>query len=604
MASKQAVAVSKTESSQRFGSQVQNRVSSYEQHSSHEESTQLSGVRRISSYESNGSTAYTNGSTAYTNGYSTAHTNGLSLALKNGSSTSVVNETSLLITSNVTIEEEKVLFGKLNDRLAKYVEIVRSLGLSREDIDLLISQQRTTETTMKERLESLYVSRINDSNHQNEQLRVENARLTAELNKARSDYEKQCALVAKLELDFRRTDEERRKGLVQIEELTTKIRSTELRIKEFERTIVDVKSTSTGFQKTVDDIRIQYEQEAKKTAQWESKYWALQKEFDLAQASHSTMMESYRRDHIVEIDKIQGEYDAQLVAELQALRADFERRLEANNLEISRLYQIDLSSFNIDFKSHVADVARARKEVIQYREKVHELEAMLASQEEVISGLRRQVVELESLTHIAEDEGVWKRSVATLVDELNEKRLQYSRLLSVHTQLITELNAYHILLTGEEIRLKISRVDYDEHTGRSFVSKGHSDVDVVIDEINMTGNYIHLTNKGTKAFHMDSWMLQATAGNETRRFKFLPNQVIAAGASMTIWSPNRGGTHNPPDSYIMQKVVWPSGDKIRAELLDQNERKKAWLTAYYEVDSPTEYKSFEDSVVLQKTRIY
>jgi hypothetical protein len=55
---------------------------------------------------------------------------------------------------------------------------------------------------------------------------------------ARSDYEKQRALVAKLELDFRRTDEERRKGLIQIEELTTKIRSTELRIKEFERTIL------------------------------------------------------------------------------------------------------------------------------------------------------------------------------------------------------------------------------------------------------------------------------------------------------------------------------------------------------------------------------
>uniref|UniRef100_A0A914CW34 IF rod domain-containing protein n=1 Tax=Acrobeloides nanus TaxID=290746 RepID=A0A914CW34_9BILA len=233
MASKQAVAVSRTESStvQRSGSQVQNRVSAYEQHSSHEESTQLSGVRRVSSYESNGSTTFTNG-------YSTALTNGLSLALKNSSSNSVVNETSLLITSNVTIEEEKVLFAKLNDRLAKYVEIVRSLGLSREDIDLLISQQRTTETTMKERLESLYVSRINDSNFQNEQLRVENAKLTAELNKARSDYEKQRALVAKLELDFRRTDEERRKGLIQIEELTTKIRSTELRIKEFERTIV------------------------------------------------------------------------------------------------------------------------------------------------------------------------------------------------------------------------------------------------------------------------------------------------------------------------------------------------------------------------------
>uniref|UniRef100_A0A914EAC0 IF rod domain-containing protein n=1 Tax=Acrobeloides nanus TaxID=290746 RepID=A0A914EAC0_9BILA len=448
MASKQAVAVSKSESVQRSGSQVQSRVSTYEQHSSsREESTQLSGVRLVSS----------NGSTTFTNGSSTALKNGSNLALKNDSSTYIVNETSLLVTSSVTIEEEKVLFGKLNDRLAKYIEIVRGLGLSKEEISLLISQQKTIETSMKEKLESLYLSRINDSNFQIEQLRVENARLTTELNKALSDYERQRALVAKLESDLRQIDEERRKGLVQIEELTSKIRSSELRIKELEKTVLDLKSTSTSVQKTVDEIRSQYEQEAKKSAQWESKYWALQKELELAQASHATIMDSYRREHSEEIqvliEKLQGEHDAHLLAELQALRGDFERRLEANNLEISRLYQIDLSSLNIDFKSHIAELATARKEVIHYKEKVHELEAMIASQEAVISGLRRQIVELEALTHITEDESVWKKSIAALVDELNEKRLQYSNLLATHTQLVTELNAYHILLTGEEIRV-------------------------------------------------------------------------------------------------------------------------------------------------------
>jgi hypothetical protein len=50
------------------------------------------------------------------------------------------------------------------------------LGLSKEEISLLISQQKTIETSMKEKLESLYLSRINDSNFQIEQLRVENAR--------------------------------------------------------------------------------------------------------------------------------------------------------------------------------------------------------------------------------------------------------------------------------------------------------------------------------------------------------------------------------------------------------------------------------------------
>jgi hypothetical protein len=36
-----------------------------------------------------------------------------------------------LVTTNVTIEEEKVLFGKLNDRLATYIE-VSSIPFARE----------------------------------------------------------------------------------------------------------------------------------------------------------------------------------------------------------------------------------------------------------------------------------------------------------------------------------------------------------------------------------------------------------------------------------------------------------------------------------------
>jgi len=403
--------------------------------------------------------------------------------------------------------------------------------------------------------------------------------------------------VAKLEGEVRRADEERRKALLIVEELNGKVRSAELRVREYETTIAEYKASASTYHKSLDDLRYQYELEAKKSAQWESKFIALQKDLELANASHSTVMESYRREHGLEIhtlvEKMQAEYDARLLAELQTLREDFARRLEANNLEIARMYKLDFSGINFDTKRFVADAAAAKNEVSQYRLKVHELETLVAERDSTIAGLRRRIGELENLKlYIADSEGGWKGGLAALEAEVSEKLRQYRYLLDLKVQLDTELNAYHLLLSGEEYRLHIyTIVPVEDNTGRSFVSKGHSDVDVVIDEINMHGNYVHLTNKGNKEFHLDSWMIKATSGSEIRKFKFQTNQVLLPGKSMSIWSPNRGGTHNPPDSYVMKAVTWPSGNKIRVELLDQNERMKAWLSAYYEVD--TDYKSGE-----------
>src|SRR4051812_43965060 len=111
----------------------------------------------------------------------------------------------------------------------------------------------------------------------------------------------------------------------------------------------------------------------------------------------------------------------------------------------------------------------------------------------------------------------------------------------------------------------------------------------------MQGNYVHLTNKGNKSHDLTSWTLVSTAGGQSRTYK-LQQATIQAGKSINvccsttrkkskkklflielrtfsnlknffaiiflalkmtkkrinfqIWSPNRGGTHNPPDSYV------------------------------------------------------
>lgn len=57
---------------------------------------------------------------------------------------------------------------------------------------------------------------------------------------------------------------------------------------------------------------------------------------------------------------------------------------------------------------------------------------------------------------------------------------------------------------------------------------------MVIDEVNMAGNYIHLTNKGTKDFNLSSWLIKAEASGAIRKFKFQSNLILNPGKSITV----------------------------------------------------------------------
>lgn len=168
-------------------------------------------------------------------------------------------------------------------------------------------------------------------------------------------------------------------------------------------------------------------------------------------------MEGYRHEHSVEIqtliDRMKADYDARLLAELQALRLNFEKRLEENNLEISRMYKIDFSGIDFDAKRIAAEALEARNEASRYRLKVHELETLIAGHESVVSGLRRRIAELEGLVKFGEGfDSLFKTTITNLTNEYEEKVRQYRYLLDLKVQLDTELNAYHALLNGEEYR--------------------------------------------------------------------------------------------------------------------------------------------------------
>jgi len=398
-------------------------------------------------------------------------------------------------------ENEKKLFVKLNDRLAKYIEIVRSFKMSEQDIAYLIDRASTVH--------------IGET------------------------------------------------AIVEIE------KRYKFELEEAER----------------ERVRLQGD-----ISRWRGKYAEIDREIGIVKEKRSAMVRTAQQEHNSEVVKtiktMEHKYDGQLVIELERMRAEFNRQL----LEISQWCKVQMGGVHLDM-SHFNEVVDIEREVVLSRERHDELEARIRIMQKTIdeltglvNGYDARFEEFKSHTTTAsftqDINALWNTELAQLrVEFQNKLKASISELVGEKIRLSTELNAYHALLTEEERRLHLEYVGVQqvimpvEETVRS--SSG-AVVDVVVDEIDMEGRYIVLTNKGHKDFHLAAWMVKAEADGVVRKFKFQSNQVIKPGRTMTIWSPERGGTHNPPESIVMKAIVWPAGKHIRVELLDESEKVKAW----------------------------
>ena len=85
--------------------------------------------------------------------------------------------------------EEKHQLATLNDRLAAYIERVRSLEFENEKLVKVISSYEETSTSDTSKIKSLYDGELAEARSLLDHMGKEKAKVQLELNKARSDYD-------------------------------------------------------------------------------------------------------------------------------------------------------------------------------------------------------------------------------------------------------------------------------------------------------------------------------------------------------------------------------------------------------------------------------
>lgn len=85
--------------------------------------------------------------------------------------------------------EEKSQLASLNDRLAAYIERVRSLEFENERLVKIISSYEESSTSDSSKIKSMYEGELADARRLLDQMGKEKAKVQLELNKVRSDYD-------------------------------------------------------------------------------------------------------------------------------------------------------------------------------------------------------------------------------------------------------------------------------------------------------------------------------------------------------------------------------------------------------------------------------
>lgn len=353
----------------------------------------------------------------------------------------------------------------LNDRLAGYIERVRTLETENTRLQVQIHEVEIVERKEKENLSTRYEVKIDDLRKQLEYLTREKAKLQIEHDKATSGYEELKSRVPQLERDFKKAEKDKFLAYDEIQNLNARLTNVDSARGQLAEENDKLKNDLYTADKQVEVLRRQLEDEVLLRTELENRMQTLREDLDFSRRSHDNQIEEMRRKRQVEMthygEEVQHKYEAKLQEQLKAMRADFDERIAAQRADIEDLYLTKLTDANTQAVKYREASARAREEAMSLGVRLRDLELSTKDHQGIVDGLNRRVKELEGALRRAHDDAELRlqqrdEQIVQLKSAIENLTNDYQDLLDLKVKLDTELNAYHQMLEQEEARLQIT----------------------------------------------------------------------------------------------------------------------------------------------------